>query len=65
MDEKSESRSGHAIDEKIEIVLNLIRTNNSADEVLKITQAFVNITNGRNLLRQQGTTTRKQGTGAT
>jgi hypothetical protein len=53
------------IDEKIEIVLNLIRTNNSADEVLKITQAFVNITNGRNLLRQQGTTTRKQGTGAT
>ena len=53
------------IDEKIEIVLNLIRTNNSADEVLKITQAFVNIANGRNLLRQQGTTTRKQGTGAT
>jgi len=53
------------IDEKIEIVLNLIRTNNSADEVLKITQAFVNIANGRNLLRQQRTTTRKQGTGAT
>ena len=53
------------IDEKIEIVLNLIRTNNSADEVLKITQAFVNISNGRNLLSQQRTTTRKQGTGAT
>ena len=53
------------IDEKIEIVLNLIRTNNSADEVLKITQAFVNNANGRNLLRQQRTPTRKQGTGAT
>lgn len=50
------------IEEKMEIVLKLIRTNSTADEVLKITQAFVNLTNGNNLF--QGKSTKKQGAGA-
>jgi hypothetical protein len=49
------------IEEKTKVVLNLIRTNNSADEVLKITQAFVNISNGRNLFLSQGKPTRTKG----
>lgn len=54
------------VDEKIAVVLNLIRTNNQPDDVLKITQAFVNITHGsNNRLAQQGAkSTRKQGAGA-
>jgi len=52
------------IEEKTEIILKLIRSNCTADEVIKITQAFVNITNGKNF-RQQGKPTRKQGAGAT
>ena len=48
------------IEEKMEIVLKLIRVNNTADEVLKITQAFVNIVNGSNL-RQQGNKTATKG----
>jgi hypothetical protein len=38
------------IEDKMTIVLNLIRTNNTADEVLKITQAFLNLASGRNVL---------------
>ena len=54
------------IEEKMVIVLKLIRTNSSADEVLKITQAFVNLTHGsNNMLAQQGAkTARTKGTGA-
>lgn len=53
------------IEEKMEIVLKLIRTNSSSDEVLKITQAFVNLTNGsNNLLHQQANQkARTKGTG--
>ena len=51
------------IEEKVKVVLNLIRTNNSADEVLKITQAFVNIANGKHLY-QQGKVTRNKGAGS-
>jgi hypothetical protein len=50
------------IEDKLMIVLNLIRTNNTADDVLKITQAFVNLANGRNLL-EQGKVTRNKGAG--
>ena len=35
------------IDKKMETVLNLIRTNNSADEALKITQAVDNLTRSK------------------
>ena len=42
------------IDEKIKVVLNLLRTNNTQDEALKFSQAFVNMANGKNIL-QQGT----------
>ena len=37
-------------DAKMQIVLNLLRTNSTADEALKITQAVVNLANGRNQL---------------
>ena len=53
------------IEEKMVIVLKLIRTNSSADEALKITQAFVNLTHGSgNLLQQGAKTARTKGTGA-
>lgn len=35
-------------EEKMKIVLNLIRTNNTADDVMKITQAAWNLANARN-----------------
>ena len=36
-------------EEKMKVVLNLIRVNNSADEALKITQAVDNLVRARNL----------------
>ena len=53
------------IEEKMVVVLKLIRTNSTADEVLKITQSFVNLTHGdNNRLAQQGTkTARTKGPG--
>ena len=35
------------IEEKMKVVLNLIRTNNSADDALKITQAVDNLTRAK------------------
>jgi len=35
-------------EEKMKVVLNLIRTNNSAEEALKITQAVDNLARARN-----------------
>ena len=35
-------------EEKMKIVLNLIRTNNTADDVMKITQAALNLAHTRN-----------------
>lgn len=53
------------IEEKLLIILNLIRTNSTGDDVLKITQGFANVTNGKNNLLVEGKTTpRKQGAGA-
>lgn len=54
------------IDEKTKVVLNLIRTNNSADEALKLTQALVNISNAKCILLNQGSgkPTRTKGAGA-
>jgi hypothetical protein len=58
-------------EDKMKIVLNLIRTNNSADEALKITQAVANLAHARNVaMMNQSTeqtesrTTKKQGAGA-
>lgn len=36
-------------EEKMKVVLNLIRTNNSAEEALKITQAVDNLARARNV----------------
>lgn len=38
------------IEEKMKVVLNLIRTNNSADDALKITQAMDNLTRAKRSL---------------
>ena len=56
-------------EEKLKIVLNLIRTNNTGDEALKITQAADNLVRARNSFAPQSTdqelkTTKKQGAGA-
>lgn len=51
------------IEDKLTVVLNLIRTNNTADEVLKITQAFLNLANGRTCL-EQVKLTRTKGAGS-
>ena len=51
------------IEEKLLVILNLIRTNSTGDDVLKITQGFANVTNGQsNLLGKM--IPRKQGAGA-
>ena len=52
------------IEEKTKVVLNLIRTNNSADEALKLTQAFRNITEASVIRQQAGKTTRTKGASA-
>lgn len=52
------------IEEKIKVVLNLIRTNNTADDALKITQAVDNLARARNALVMEMKTTKKSGTGA-
>lgn len=56
-------------EEKMKIVLNLIRTNNSADEALKITQAADNLARARNTFSLEQSTTeakppKKPGAGA-
>lgn len=53
-------------EEKMKIVLNLIRTNNSADEALKITQAADNLARARNTFAvdAEPKTTKKTGAGA-
>lgn len=51
------------IEEKIKVVLNLIRVNNTADEALKITQAVDNLARARSTLSETKPT-RKQGAGA-
>lgn len=59
-------------EEKMKVVLNLIRTNNSADDALKITQAAYNLAQARNNynlwspdpIPQELKTTKKQGAGA-
>jgi hypothetical protein len=53
------------IEEKIKVVLNLIRTNNTADDALKITQAVDNLARARNTLSTELKTTKKQGSSAT
>lgn len=54
------------VQDKTRVVLNLIRSNNTADDVLKITQAFRNIVEGENVRKQDSgaKTTRKQGAGS-
>lgn len=57
------------IEEKMKVVLNLIRTNNSADEALKITQAMDNLTRAKYTLYSLeadsgGKATRTKGAGA-
>lgn len=47
------------IEQKTKIVLNLIRTNCTADDVLKITQGFRNIVDGWNDLKEQKPTRTK------
>ena len=57
------------IEEKMKTVLNLIRTNNSADDALKITQAMDNLARAKRTLSdietdQGGKPTRTKGSGA-
>lgn len=56
------------IDEKMKVVLNLIRTNNTADDALKITQAVDNLTRSKRTLSEieaeTGGKTRGKGAGA-
>jgi hypothetical protein len=55
------------VQEKLKIILNLIRTNSTSDDVLKVTQGFRNIVEGE-IARTQEVgvkTTKKQGAGAT
>ena len=47
------------IEQKTKIVLNLIRTNSTADDVLKITQGFRNIVDGWNDLKEPKPTKNK------
>lgn len=55
-------------EEKMKVVLNLIRTNNSADDALKITQAADNLARARNNFLEPSSTETKtpkrQGAGA-
>jgi hypothetical protein len=59
-------------EEKMKVVLNLIRTNNSAEEALKITQAALNLSHARNTAaafqaqeQTESKTIKKQGSSAT
>jgi len=52
------------IDEKLLVILNLIRTNSTADDVVKLGQGFQYVVNGKIGLEGK-TTTRKQGASAT
>jgi len=40
------------IDEKVEVVLGLIRTNLKPDEVVKVTQALLNLAHAKQILLQ-------------
>lgn len=54
-------------EDKMKVVLNLIRTNNTADDALKITQAAYNLAQARNtfaVLTQEPKTPKKQGPNA-
>jgi len=51
------------IDEKVDVVLGLIRTNLKPDEVLKVTQALLNLGHAKQILLQGRP--KKQGAGAT
>lgn len=52
-------------EDKTKIVLNLIRSNNKADEALKLTQALVNIGNAQAIRKQlYGKTVQPKGAGA-
>lgn len=51
------------IDEKLITILNLIRTNSKADDVVKLAQGFQYVVNGKVALEGKATT-RKQGAGA-
>lgn len=59
-------------EEKLKVILNLIRTNNTGDEALKITQAADNLVRARNSfsswshdpIPQELKTTKKPGAGA-
>jgi hypothetical protein len=58
-------------EEKMTVVLNLIRTNNSADEALKLTQAAYNLAQAKNVAipvqppeQVELKTTKKPGAGA-
>ena len=69
-DEKLQSAMNDLFEEKMKVVLNLIRTNSTADDAMKITQASQNLANARNafLLSNPETTesktTKKSGAGA-
>jgi len=52
------------LDEKINVVLNLIRTNNTAAEALNVTQAVLNLAHAKQILVPGETTPRKQRAGA-
>ncbi len=52
------------IDAKIETVLNLVRTNNTAVEALNISQALLNMAHAKNILLTGKTVPRKQGAGS-
>ncbi len=52
------------IKDKMKVVLNLIRTNNTEDQALKVSQAFDNLVRGRNGLDGVTKPTRKQGSNA-
>ena len=54
-------------EDKMKVVLNLIRTNNTADDALKITQAAYNLAQARNtfaVLTQEPKTPKKPGASA-
>jgi len=53
-------------DEKTKVVLNLIRTNSTADDVLKITQGLRNIVDAKSVHLEltQGKPPKKQGSNA-
>lgn len=51
-------------EDKMRVVLNLLRTNSTGDDVLKITQGYRNLVEAEDVRNRDSKSTRKQGTGA-